>query len=58
MPQLLINIFLSNSEFKNEVKHALFLLKHNDDSDCSKAADLLWLELRFETSADVILLII
>lgn len=54
MPQLLIEIFLSNSEFKNEVKHAIFLAKHDYDADCSKIADSFWLDLRFKTTPDVI----
>lgn len=54
MSQLLIEIFLSNLEFKNKFKYALFLLKNDDNDNCSNAAELLWIELRFETTADVI----
>ncbi|KAI1721194.1 protein ILITYHIA [Ditylenchus destructor] len=49
---LLMEIFSYNAEFKNEMRRAIYLAIHDQDSDCAKLADVLWYDLRLHTSND------
>uniref|UniRef100_A0A915EVC0 Uncharacterized protein n=1 Tax=Ditylenchus dipsaci TaxID=166011 RepID=A0A915EVC0_9BILA len=50
MPQLLQEIFAINQPLKDELKRAVFLARHDQDSDCNKLADVVWFELRLKTA--------
>lgn len=51
--QLFIEIFVENSSFKSEVRHWIYLARHDSAEDCAEAAETLWHLLRFDTSPDV-----